>query len=176
MFEGVRDDAEGEGTQGKGYTDVTVREAVEWTMSKDTEFTYIDVRSTEEHEKLATVRYGMVRAVRCGAVRYGTIKPPSAVCARLIVGWFRGGLRLKEAKKKRRKRCFFCCVRWSCLCAPQQIEELDMGQCIAVLAPRDTSIANDSSSVLARHDEEVSRGGERRFFLQPAARARPTEK
>ncbi|CAB1121551.1 unnamed protein product [Ectocarpus sp. CCAP 1310/34] len=40
----------------KGYTDVTVREAVEWTMSKDSEFSYIDIRSAEEHEKLATVR------------------------------------------------------------------------------------------------------------------------
>ena len=48
--------ADGEG-EGKGYTDVTVREAVEWTMGKDSEFTYIDVRSAEEHEKLATVRY-----------------------------------------------------------------------------------------------------------------------
>lgn len=48
-------DIEGKGEQ--GYTDVSVREAVEWTMSKDTEFTYIDVRSAEEHEKLATVRY-----------------------------------------------------------------------------------------------------------------------
>ncbi|CAN0153857.1 unnamed protein product, partial [Pylaiella littoralis] len=47
-------DIEGKGEQ--GYTDVSVREAVEWTMSKDTEFTYIDVRSAEEHEKLATVR------------------------------------------------------------------------------------------------------------------------
>ncbi|CAM9810961.1 unnamed protein product [Scytosiphon promiscuus] len=59
MLEG---EGEGEGgaTEGerqKGYTDVTVREAVEWTMGKDTEFTYIDVRSAEEHEKLATVRY-----------------------------------------------------------------------------------------------------------------------
>lgn len=48
-------DIEGKGEQ--GYTDVSVREAVEWTMSKDTEFTYIDVRSAEEHEKLATVRH-----------------------------------------------------------------------------------------------------------------------
>ncbi|CAM9424241.1 unnamed protein product [Ectocarpus sp. 4 AP-2014] len=40
----------------KGYTDVSVREAVEWTMSKDSEFSYIDIRSAEEHEKLATVR------------------------------------------------------------------------------------------------------------------------
>lgn len=47
------DDPEGEG---KGYADVTVREAVEWTMGKDSEFKYIDVRSAEEHEKLATVR------------------------------------------------------------------------------------------------------------------------
>lgn len=42
-----------------GYTDVTVREAVEWTMSRDSEFAYIDVRSAEEHEKLATPRYGV---------------------------------------------------------------------------------------------------------------------
>lgn len=55
MLEGEGDAAEGE--EQKGYTDVTVREAVEWTMGKDTEFTYIDVRSAEEHEKLATVRY-----------------------------------------------------------------------------------------------------------------------
>lgn len=55
MLEGEGDDIEGE--EQKGYTDVTVREAVEWTMGKDTEFTYIDVRSAEEHEKLATVRY-----------------------------------------------------------------------------------------------------------------------
>ncbi|CAM9436265.1 unnamed protein product [Ectocarpus fasciculatus] len=40
----------------QGYTDVTVREAVEWTMTKDSEFSYIDIRSAEEHEKLATVR------------------------------------------------------------------------------------------------------------------------
>lgn len=61
MFEVVNldgDSAEGEGE--KGYTDVTVREAVEWTMGKESEFTYIDVRSAEEHEKLATVRCGMV--------------------------------------------------------------------------------------------------------------------
>lgn len=48
-------DIEGKGEQ--GYTDVSVREAVEWTMSRNTEFTYIDVRSAEEHEKLATVRH-----------------------------------------------------------------------------------------------------------------------
>lgn len=54
------DAGEGEGQEGKGYTDVTVREAVEWTMGRDTEFTYIDVRSSEEHEKLATVRCALL--------------------------------------------------------------------------------------------------------------------
>eukprot|EP00752_Nemacystus_decipiens_P012248 g10857.t1 len=54
-LDGDGDDIDGE-AEGKGYTDVTVREAVEWTMGKDSEFTYIDVRSAEEHEKLATVR------------------------------------------------------------------------------------------------------------------------
>lgn len=39
-----------------GYTDITVREAVEWTMNNDSGFTYIDVRSAEEHENLATPR------------------------------------------------------------------------------------------------------------------------
>lgn len=58
MFEGVGDGTEAQEGEQQGYTDVTVREAVEWTMGKDTEFTYIDVRSAEEHEKLATVRYG----------------------------------------------------------------------------------------------------------------------
>ena len=53
-----------EGEQGQGYTDVSVREAVEWTMGKDSEFTYVDVRSAEEHEKLAT-------AVRCACVSTG---------------------------------------------------------------------------------------------------------
>ncbi|CAN0026951.1 unnamed protein product [Ascophyllum nodosum] len=38
------------------YRNVTVREAVEWTMSNDSGFTYIDVRSAEEHENLATPR------------------------------------------------------------------------------------------------------------------------
>ena len=47
---------EEDGEVSPGYSDVTVREAVEWTMSRDSEFTYIDVRSAEEHEKLATVR------------------------------------------------------------------------------------------------------------------------
>lgn len=51
---GIEIDIEGKGPQ--GYTDVSVREAVEWTMGRDSEFTYIDVRSAEEHEKLATVR------------------------------------------------------------------------------------------------------------------------
>lgn len=45
-----------DGEQQAGYTDVTVREAVEWTMGRDSEFTYIDVRSAEEHDKLATPR------------------------------------------------------------------------------------------------------------------------
>lgn len=39
-----------------GYTQVTVREAVEWTMSSSSEFSYLDVRSAEEHEKLAIPR------------------------------------------------------------------------------------------------------------------------
>lgn len=47
---------EKEGEVSPGYSDVTVREAVEWTMSRDSEFTYIDIRSAEEHGKLATVR------------------------------------------------------------------------------------------------------------------------
>lgn len=39
-----------------GYTDITVREAVEWTMNNDSGFTYIDVRSAEEHENLTIPR------------------------------------------------------------------------------------------------------------------------
>ena len=50
------EEEEEEGEVSPGYSDVTVREAVEWTMSRDSEFTYVDVRSAEEHEKLATVR------------------------------------------------------------------------------------------------------------------------
>lgn len=77
MFE-VSLDGDGDGGgggDGKGYTDVTVREAVEWTMSRDSEFTYIDVRSAEEHEKLATVRYCVAPS---RPVLYGTVSVHSS--------------------------------------------------------------------------------------------------
>lgn len=51
------EDSEAGEQEEKGYADVTVREAVEWTLSKDSDFVYVDVRSAEEHEKLATPRY-----------------------------------------------------------------------------------------------------------------------
>lgn len=38
------------------FTDVTLREAVEWTMGEDSEFSYVDVRSPEEHAKPTTPR------------------------------------------------------------------------------------------------------------------------
>ncbi|CAM9266880.1 unnamed protein product [Discosporangium mesarthrocarpum] len=38
------------------YIDVTVREAVEWTMGKDSAFTYVDIRSPEEREVLVSPR------------------------------------------------------------------------------------------------------------------------
>ena len=53
-----------EGEQGQGDADVSMREAVEWTMGKDSEFTYVDVRSAEEHDKLATVRCARVYNAR----------------------------------------------------------------------------------------------------------------
>lgn len=56
LGEAEKGEEEEEEEEGPGYSDVTVREAVEWTMSRDSEFTYIDIRSAEEHEKLATAR------------------------------------------------------------------------------------------------------------------------
>ncbi|CAM9142388.1 unnamed protein product [Choristocarpus tenellus] len=53
------------------YEDITVREAVEWTMGKDSEFSYIDIRSLEERQTLTSPR-GSISIPAFEAVEHAT--------------------------------------------------------------------------------------------------------